>query len=190
MKKQPEVTEATRKRIVEVFCQVYLEKPLEKITVKELSEKAGLSRVTFYNYFRDTYDLLDYIEEEFISSLADRILENIQQGKLLENFIGTFLTVMQENELYGRVLLNNPHNLQFGERLKRKIIPLVMSSFGMPEEDVKAEYVFEFYIPGVISMISRWLRSQDDMPAEKLGELVKGILQDGVLKQLGREDAI
>ncbi|MBQ8625170.1 MAG: TetR/AcrR family transcriptional regulator [Agathobacter sp.] len=49
MKKQPEITDATRQAFIDVFCEYYLERPIEKITVKEISEKAGYSRVTFYN---------------------------------------------------------------------------------------------------------------------------------------------
>jgi AcrR family transcriptional regulator len=36
------------------------EKPFEEITVQELCAKAGYPRATFYNYFDDKYDLLDY----------------------------------------------------------------------------------------------------------------------------------
>lgn len=36
------------------------EKRIESITVAELCEKAGYPRSTFYNYFDDIYDLLDF----------------------------------------------------------------------------------------------------------------------------------
>ena len=36
------------------------EKPFEKITVGELCENAQYPRATFYNYFDDKYDLLNY----------------------------------------------------------------------------------------------------------------------------------
>ena len=38
MKKQPEITEATRKDFIYAFCECYKESPIEKITVKEISE--------------------------------------------------------------------------------------------------------------------------------------------------------
>lgn len=184
MKKQPEVTEATRKDFIHAFCDYYMERPIEKITVKEISEKAGYSRVTFYNYFKDPYDLLNCIEEEFISCIIKEISCNIGQNKLLENFIYTFDKLVIENELYSRVLLNNPHNSQFSTRLRDRIIPLAMKSFGISPDNRKASYAFEFYIPGVISVISRWMQNGKDMPIEELGELIKGILQEGLLAQL------
>ena len=85
MKKQPEITEATRKDFIYAFCEYYKERPIDKITVKEISEKAGYSRVTFYNYFKDPYDLLNQIEEEFVSNLTTAISDNIEQDKVLDN---------------------------------------------------------------------------------------------------------
>ena len=85
MKKQPEITEATRRDFILAFCEYYQDRPIEKITVKEIAEKAGYSRVTFYNYFKDPYNLLSQIEDEFIANFANAIRENIEQNKLLDN---------------------------------------------------------------------------------------------------------
>lgn len=35
--------------------------PIEKITTKEILEKAGVSRRSFYRYFKDKYDLVEWI---------------------------------------------------------------------------------------------------------------------------------
>ena len=34
-------------------------KPIEKITIKEITDKAGVIRPTFYNHFQDKYELLE-----------------------------------------------------------------------------------------------------------------------------------
>lgn len=184
MKKQPEVTEATRKDFICAFCEYYLERPIEKITVKEIAEKAGYSRVTFYNYFKDPYDLLTYIEEEYISCIMKEISCNVEQNKILDNFLYTFDKLINENELYSQVLLNNPHSLQFINRLKERLIPLVMKSFGISPDNKKALYAFEFYMPGVIAVLSRWMQNRRDIPIEELAKIIKGILQEGLLSQL------
>lgn len=48
MKKQPEMTDKTRNTIVEAFCEMYEEMPIEKIYVKDVIERAGYNRSTFY----------------------------------------------------------------------------------------------------------------------------------------------
>ncbi len=184
MKKQPEITEATRKDFIYAFCECYKESPIEKITVKEISEKAGYSRVTFYNYFKDPYDLLNQIEEEFISNFTKAIHNNIEKNRFLDNFLYTFDELINQNELYSQILLNNSYNLQFSKRLQDIVIPLALKNFKISQDNKKAIYAFEFYIQGVVSMITSWMKNEKDMSIEELGSIIKGILKDGLLAQL------
>lgn len=184
MKKQPEITDATREAFVRAFCEFYVERPIEKITVKDISAKAGYSRTTFYNYFKDPNDVLEYIENEFIMYLEKNIVLNIQKDRSLGDFVLLFVKMVQEQEQYSHVLLTNPNNAQFITRLKNAVLPAVLSAFGQSTENKKAVYAFEFYIPGVISIISRWMQNKQDMPVEDLAGIVQGILKGGVLPQL------
>lgn len=184
MNKQPEITNATREAFVSAFCEFYPERPIEKITVKDISMKAGYSRTTFYNYFHDPYDVLEYIETEFIEALKTNMAANIQRDKSLGDFVLLFVKMVQEQGRYSRVLLNNPNNTQLTHRIKDALLPAVLSAFGQTEENRRAVYAFEFYIPGVISVISRWMRNGQDMPVGELAEIVQGILKRGVLSQL------
>lgn len=57
MRKQPEVTEQTKTNLRTAFWELYKEKPIEKITIKEITDAAGYNRGTFYLYYKDVYDL-------------------------------------------------------------------------------------------------------------------------------------
>lgn len=48
----------TRENLIEAFWELYKDKPIEKITVKEITNRAGYNRGTFYAYFKDTYEVL------------------------------------------------------------------------------------------------------------------------------------
>lgn len=51
----------TKKLIAESF-EVLMEKhPFEKITIRMITDQAGLIRPTFYNHFQDKYDLVEWI---------------------------------------------------------------------------------------------------------------------------------
>ena len=43
------------------FLELRSKKALEKITVRELCEKAEINKSTFYTHFRDIYDLSEYL---------------------------------------------------------------------------------------------------------------------------------
>lgn len=69
MKKQPQITEKTKQKFVEVFCELYSQKPIEKISVQEISNKSGYNRSTFYQYFTDIYELLDSVENDLLNEM-------------------------------------------------------------------------------------------------------------------------
>lgn len=54
----------TRKVIQDAFLDILKEKPISRITVKEVCDKAEINRGTFYKHYQDCYDLLDKIGEE------------------------------------------------------------------------------------------------------------------------------
>ena len=45
-------------RLAESFKQLLIKNPIEKITIKDITDGAGVIRPTFYNHFQDKYDLL------------------------------------------------------------------------------------------------------------------------------------
>lgn len=59
---------ATRQHIADTFFEMYKEIPLERITMSVLSKNAHLHRSTVYKYFSDVYAILDFIEEDILSS--------------------------------------------------------------------------------------------------------------------------
>ena len=50
--------------------------PFEKITIKQITDGAGVIRVTFYNHFQDKYDLLGYIVRREILEPVRILLRN------------------------------------------------------------------------------------------------------------------
>lgn len=54
----------TRRAIMESFWQLLDERPLNKISVKDIVEACGINRNTFYYHFRDIPDLIEAIVKE------------------------------------------------------------------------------------------------------------------------------
>ena len=63
----------TRRSIITAFMELRAHKPLEKITVKELCEKAEINKSTFYTHFTDIYHLSDQLEQELIQQVVDNL---------------------------------------------------------------------------------------------------------------------
>lgn len=63
----------TKRSIINAFIELRAKKPLEKITVKELSELAFINKATFYTHYKDIYDLAEQLEDEAITSALNDI---------------------------------------------------------------------------------------------------------------------
>ena len=80
----------TRQNIFQAFIELREKYPLEKITVKELTERAQISKQTFYLHYRDMYDLSERIEQSMIQEMLKELPypENIltHTGEVTKHF--------------------------------------------------------------------------------------------------------
>ena len=85
-------TRYTKMIIQEVFLNLLEEKNVERITVKEICEKAKINRATFYKYYDNAFDLLEKLENETMDKLKDELnaLPDL-------TFIGIYRLVLNKN---------------------------------------------------------------------------------------------
>ncbi len=65
----------TKRSIKNAFLQLRAQKPLERITIKELSELAEVSKATFYLHYKDIYDLSSQLQNEVIQNILDCVIQ-------------------------------------------------------------------------------------------------------------------
>ncbi len=70
----------TRPTTKELFAESLKElsalKPVDKITIREIAQNCGFTSKTFYNHFRDKYELIEWI----YSTAAEKIMSKIGAG--------------------------------------------------------------------------------------------------------------
>ena len=97
MNKRPELTEQTKRNLRTAFWSLYAQKPLEKISVREITALAGYNRGTFYLYYQDVYDLLNQIEDELLDELQ-QLLEQRLPG-VLEHDLSEYISSSTSREI-------------------------------------------------------------------------------------------
>lgn len=178
----------TKERIKTAFLELYAKKTIDKITIKEITEKAQINRGTFYVYYMDIYDLLEKIEDEVVALFEERI----------ETVI---LTLLRGNKLDSDVLpeaffRENPEmiSLVFGERAEPRMInkikeiakriaihELQLNVQGDTIEAKKTRYMLEYISAAQLGLVTAWFRNHMDMPMDFLGELIVGLNFKGAL---------
>ncbi len=63
----------TKKAIINSFITLRSNKPLEKITIKELTDMAEINKATFYRHYEDIYALSESLEQELIANCLNEI---------------------------------------------------------------------------------------------------------------------
>lgn len=176
----------TTKRALEASLKrMMLEKPFEKITINDLARDCGISRMTFYNHFRDIFDLVEWsCEEDGKQALRDnRTYDTWQEGLLL---------------IFEAVLANKPFILSVYRSVSREQIETYL--FGLTCElieniveeksvgrNVTAEekrFIAEIYKYSFVGIMLDWVkRGMKEPPGvivDKLGTALCGSVENSV----------
>ena len=65
----------TKKRIAKAFALLLEKKEFDKISVSNIMELSGIRRQTFYNYFLDKFDLIEWILK---TDLQEQVTDNLE----------------------------------------------------------------------------------------------------------------
>ncbi|KAI4450166.1 hypothetical protein C823_004699 [Eubacterium plexicaudatum ASF492] len=95
--------------LADSFKELACQQPVEKITIKEITDRAGVIRTTFYNHFQDKYELLEWIINH---DLIEPIKPFIRSGLTTQAMTFLFINVEKEKSFIqrsadwrGRILL-------------------------------------------------------------------------------------
>jgi AcrR family transcriptional regulator len=113
-----------RERLRDVALQLYLERGYESVTVAEITERAGLTRRTFFRYFTDKRDVLFAGSEQLPGALAaavrqaDGALSPFEAMLAALAGVGELLIDRVPQAALRRAVINTSPELQERERTK------------------------------------------------------------------------
>ena len=172
MKKQPKSTEKTKQAFIDVFCELYTQKPIEKISVQEITNKAGYNRCTFYEHFNDIYSLLNHVKDDVWDFLRQKAHE-------VHDVVQNVISLYKEKGTYLNALLGDYGNNHFAEKLKTEF-PLEVQELALPDDNQFSPYLIEFHRATVLSLFRLWHSRQEDLSLDELVNLILRLYQGGL----------
>ncbi|WP_027399444.1 TetR/AcrR family transcriptional regulator [Anaerovorax odorimutans] len=170
----------TKNKIKNAFFQIYEDKKLEKISIKEITDLANLNRGTFYVYYKDIYDLLEKIENEYFEEIkkrADFIISALISGDEIKIPDFKFL---QKNKKYIKILLGKSGSLMnYKIKTLAKNILKEKVSYTDKDKGTKLDYVLEYIASAQIGLIIYWIQNDLEFPIEDLILLVRKVSLNG-----------
>ena len=87
-----------REMITEAYKELVIRRKTTRISVKELCENMGISRSTFYKYFKDSYDIIEYVFVQDAIVPLDALMANgIKSRIIVENW---YISFYKNKEFY------------------------------------------------------------------------------------------
>ena len=163
MNKQESKYQYTASLMGEALLLLLEQKDYDAITVKEVCQKAGVNRSTFYLHYESMNDLLeetvDMISGRFKESLSSVPADDPSKVVLTsEKYLRPYLGFIKENMRAYKVIHQKDHlfnSQKTFESFYQSIFSPALTHFGVIEEEKK--YVFAFYTQGTVAIIGKWL---------------------------------
>ena len=155
-----EVVSQTTKRALEASLKkLLLQKPLNKITINDITEDCGVNRMTFYYHFKDIYDLVDWIMVED----AAKALENKSTFDTWTEAFLDLLHQVQENKVLVMNVYRSISREQVEQYLYKLLDPMLREFMerGMQEitvQDDDVQFIVDFYKYALVGMALEWIR--------------------------------
>lgn len=152
-------------------------KDYDYITVKEICEKAGVNRSTFYLHYETIDDLL----KESLSAISSKFIEKFDCDPINDLYLITpeyiipYLEFLSENRRVFMTAVKKPAVFgvmkQFNEVYSQVLNP-ILARFKVEESERK--YVLAYYLSGMHALIIEWIKGGCREPAQYIaGLLVK-----------------
>jgi len=167
----------TKGIIKDAFFELYAENKIEKISIKDITRNARINRSTFYLYYRDIYDLLESIENEFLIDFANKVKDVyttiLKDGDI--NSIIPSLEFYQKYSKYLKILLGSNGDPLFAYKLKAIIKNNLLELLkGVELQKVSyLDYIVEYVASAQIGVLTYWLQNEMELPMEVIGDLLK-----------------
>lgn len=172
------------------FKELTLKEPIEKITIKEITDKAGVIRPTFYNHFQDKYDLLEWIINKELMEPVEMLITN---GMVNEGLVLLFTEIERDKEFYMKASRLEGQN-SFGsiaqDCVKQVLLKVIhSSSVGKKQKYVwlTPERIAEYYAQSMCYVVITWIQSGMTISAKELAEIYEYIIKrsmDDILAEL------
>ena len=97
------IQQTTKDLLAESLKDLAKSKSVDKITIKELTQNCGLTPPTFYNHFRDKYELMAWIYNQKVEDS----MKNFGSGDSFEDVLCKWMEIILEDERFFINLLKN-----------------------------------------------------------------------------------
>lgn len=173
----------TKKRLKQAFKElVLLYDDFMSITVKELCDKAGLNRKTFYLHYKQVDELLLEVQDEYIEEFYRRT-KNYDYYEDAEKVVRVYFEMNESDPAYRKIAVTSVYF--YTREMSRKKTVDFLSEKGMKLDSVDTnpalmDFLHYFYDMAIYIMYKRWVLKNHPLSMDEAIALTARLLKDGM----------
>lgn len=163
------------------------EKPIDRITVKEICETADLNRGTFYAYYGSPAELLGEIENSFYEDILASVTSFRKMEDVMEIFTEA-LTALKDRFEFSEALFGEFGDISFLQQLIYVAKPTCILHWTKLAPEISAEIMdamYDFCSYGCMRVIQIWMQNGAKREPAEVARFLNDICNNGILTLLG-----
>ena len=166
------IPQTTKELLAESLKDLAQLKPVDKITVKELTQNCGLPSPTFYNHFHDKYELMAWIYNQKV----EKSLENFGDSDSFEDVVCKWMEIIQEDEkFYINLLKNAIGQNSFRYVTNDNAIDLIVKWIKIRHDldrlSPEIYFCIKFFMRGISELVNDWCLEQCEYTPREMAKL-------------------
>lgn len=175
--------------LAEAFREVAEGKPVDAITVKDITENCGYSPATFYRQFKDKYDLIAWDYSRKVGRIMDQVGEDDYAWR--DSLYEGALYFAEEREYLANLFQHTNGLDSFLRNMveinDRHLSACVMRAMNVDSLDEKTAMYIHLYCHGTVAMVCEWVLGKYDIAVDALAEVFEQSLPEPLKAYLVRE---
>ena len=185
----------TKKAIRESFMRLLAERPVDKITVKDIVEDCGIARNTFYYHYRDIYEVL----EEILDMRVQEVIQQMQAGytgsreQAQQAYMASFAELREQGDILYHIFQSAGEDevrRYLGKTFTTIFEQLIeIEAEGIPASSEDKRLIARLLRNATTGFLVEWLESGMKLPIEQTVRRLDFLFTDLVREALKRSAA-
>ena len=174
----------TKDFLAESFIELVEKRPVAKITITDITDNCEYSQPTFYNHFKDKYDLIAWIARNNAQKIISENDDPEGDPKeIISGIISSFIKSIKDNQ---KVMFNIVSHILSDENLYRQIANVYVDVIweNMKEKEAGSKLsedvykVLQTYFYGISIQVAHWLIDGMPYPEEEIQKTIKDTIPE------------
>jgi AcrR family transcriptional regulator len=170
----------TRKAIRSAFTDMICEMDYEQITIKELTERAGINRKTFYLHYDSLDDLLGEMQNEMSRRFMERI-KDLKPPYDMDKITRAFYLSMEESGKFGERLACSGNYHYINRRMVNAIMQDTWKEENARAKDPYLQNIVMAYVSqSTLAIYRQWIADKKRIPLDDIIQTTITLVCDGL----------